>query len=379
MTPVERGLSGLVAAVDSSAGIPCWRRTTSLQGEHAAAMFREQARVRYTAAEISAGSWAYDRGRLYVGTFCGWAAFDLATLDCIWSERDLLPTGCDVKGLQPFEEQVTLLGYTRPQSFDSPRDWGAALYTGRVGFETTGAALPLPPGNWRMVRRMVGEHVYLYDVTEGFGVASYNRSGQVWAVPASKTRKVVPVSDGLACLGEDRLLVLTLDGRVLCDRVLPLSDTHEWTTISAGMQSGLVLGGFQRETRAFALAWMQEFSDTHPHISECPLGRVFAGEVICRYEDDEGGCGNDIHHVARIEPLTETTALVALGGDGEELGACEGAAALGVVHSDRPDNSWTTQIIDELDGVSGLLRLPDGRILVDLCGDMRIYERPPAS
>lgn len=109
-------------------------------------MFRERGRVQYATAEISAGSLAHNQGLLYAGTFSGWAAFNLETLDCIWSEPDLLPKWCDVKGLQPNGEQVTLLGYTRSQSFDSPGDWGAALYTGRVGVETSGTALPFLRG-----------------------------------------------------------------------------------------------------------------------------------------------------------------------------------------------------------------------------------------
>jgi hypothetical protein len=335
-------------------------------------VFQLTGSICYDEAEISAGSFAIGHSQLVVGTFSGWAAFDIVTSTCIWSEPHVLPPGCDVKGIQFVGEDVLMLGYTRQQSFEKPANWDARLLLGRAGAAVR-LVHDLPAGNWRMVRRVDGDRVYVYDVTEGQGLRSYDQRGLVWSVMMPDVRVVAPSTGGLVCLRAERLSILARDdGASVVELRLPDLERFCWTTASFDQFGTLIVGGYSRESKGFVIASVQAGRLETVQISEHPLQGVFSAQTVARAFEDEC-CGIDIFHVARIERLTRSSLLVALGGGGEELGACQSAAALGFVNLERPDEPWRTQVVDEHDGISGLVRTSERQLAIDFCGDLRFF------
>jgi hypothetical protein len=63
--------------------------------------------------------------------------------------------------------------------------------------------------------------------------------------------------------------------------------------------------------------------------------------------------------------------VVTLGGDGQELADYQSVCAAGILEMSKLDN-WTTQVIDSSDGASGLILAPDGGIVLDCGGTIRI-------
>lgn len=338
------------------------------------AMLREIARLRYREAEVSAGAMACDSVRLVIGTYSGCAAFDLGSLTRIWNVPDLLPPKCNITGVQLDQDDVILLGHMRSRSFAVPGDWGACLLAGRIGSDVH-LLRSLPPGSWCMVRRVVGKRVFLYDVSGSQGISAYEEGRLVWSASVPDARKIFPFGEHLLALGTERAWLLSRDGEVLRERALPALPRYSWTTAVEHRPGGLCLGGYDRRTKAFAVGYFDELGDPEPHITEHALDRVFSAARIERAMDDEG-CGMDIHHIARMEMLSSSTMLVALGGEGEGLGACHSASALGLIRVDAPGVPWVTRLVDEHDGTSGLWLLPGARVVVDFCGDIRIYALP---
>jgi hypothetical protein len=329
--------------------------------------------LKYESAEISAGSFAFDESRIVVGTFSGWAAFALDSLDCLWDAPSVLPKGCDVKGVQLDGDDVIMLGYRRAQSFSSPADWKAQLLAGSIG-GTTQPRCELPPGNWRMVRNIQGERVYLYDVSEGQGLRCYDRNGLSWSKASPHVRKLIAVGTRLLCIESEQLIVLESDGSFVNRESLPHLDRYEWTSATLTPVGSLVLGGYNRDSKDYAVA-LANAGTERVSIVQQPLEDVFATDVIENAAADEC-CGVDIFHVARIQPLEQNHLLLALGGGGEELGACQGASAVALLRADRLHEAWQTALVDTRDGISGMAVLSDGRLLLDLCGELRLYADP---
>ena len=302
----------------------------------------------YAAAEVVAGAFALADGRLAVGTYGGWALFDAATLSCLHSDTSLVPKGCSVTGIHFDGDDVIMLGYRRAQTFETPANWYGALMRARAG--SNGDVIhELPAGNWRMVGRRSGDQVILYDVSEGQGVYSFRSRGDSWSLPIAANR-AVPAPGCVLCLGDERYIVVSLDGVVVTERALPDLHRYCWTTLAAEPTGRVVLGGFHRSSRAYALAVVDD-QRSDP----------------CMVESDL------IFHVGRIEPIGADRYLLALGGGGEQLGACDGAGAVALVSTAAETATWQSQVLDRHDGISGMQVLPDNRVVCDFCGDLRVY------
>ena len=136
-------------------------------------LFRPAGTIQYDAAQMVAGAFAANDHQIIVGTYSGWATFDRQTLTCARSQPDLLPKGCGVSGVQLSGSEVFLLGQQRALASDNPPDWKMEILLAG----SSGATLrvhALPPGNWRMVRHVHGDKLYLYDAAAG--IVCYNRT-----------------------------------------------------------------------------------------------------------------------------------------------------------------------------------------------------------
>jgi len=181
----------------------------------------------------------------------------------------------------------------------------------------------------------------------------------------------------LLCIESEQVLVLEWDGSIVARQQLPHLERFDWTSATLSLSGSLVLGGYNRDSKDYAVALANAGTAT-PSVVQHPLGEVFATEVIENALADEC-CGIDICHIARIQALDRNHLLLALGGGGEELGACQGASAVAVLRADRFHDPWRAALVDTLEGISGMAVLSDGRLLLDLCGELRLYADPLAS
>ncbi len=333
-------------------------------------LFKLVQRLEYDEAEISAGAHACDTERLAVGTFSGWACFDLASFHCVLSQPAILPKWCDFNGIQFCGRTVLLLGNHKSQSLAKPCDWAFRIYV--AGLERSPETIcELPAGNWRMVRNVSGPCVYLYDVSEGAGVIGWNLHGKQWHVKGLDVTKAFFANEQLACLCKNKFVVFSLDGEVEHENCLPLLDEYCWTTMGADICDRLMLGGYRKESHAYVLTRISvSTGEIIGNMLEIPLDSVFTPDKIEDVALDEC-CGNDLFEVAKILPFKGDQFFLGLGGNGEGLGACQGASALAV--ADMADSSWHTQVVDLEDGISGLMMLGAEKLLADFCGDIRIY------
>lgn len=310
--------------------------------------------------DISPGAFAVGNRRVVVGTFSGWAIYDLPTLDLLASNAHALPSESLVIGVQWHGADVLMLA-------QQPGKTKELLALDQA--HTLRALHTLPSGDWQMVRHVSGPRSYLYDVTEGVGVVSYDRRGQCWRVAMPDVRKVMAAASQLLCLGRGRLIVLDDDGRVALTAALP--DTCTWTAATRMPDGSLLLGGHDKRTHDYALATLDRHGKLAGAVAQHPLASVFTAKTIrMAFADRE--CGLDLFHVARMYATGARTLVVALGGGGDALGASQGAAALAVVTLGERVQ-WQSCVIDTEDGISGFAPLADGRWLADLCGELRVY------
>jgi hypothetical protein len=111
-----------------------------------------------------------------------------------------------------------------------------------------------------------------------------------------------------------------------------------------------------------------------PVIIRISLTEVFTTEQIEAAICNEETCGADLFHVASISADQHGRLVLALGGDGERLGACQGACAIAVLDATSFDrlNVW---VVDASDGASGMLIAEDDGIVVSCCGSVHVL--PP--
>jgi hypothetical protein len=274
-----------------------------------------------------------------------------------------------VSGIQLDGNDVLLLGQQRSQSLEKPADWNMEILV--AGLDGNRRCVhKLPAGNWQMVRDVAGGRLYLYDTTENAGIACYDKTKLCWNAPTIDAVKAIKADARLLWLGLQRFGAIALDGRVQFERDLDRNEEFRWTTACGLTGGGIVLGGYTRASHAFALARLDQDGRPAEKIIEHPLDAVFPRDVIERALADDC-CGVDIYEVARLRVIDAETLVVGLGGAGETLGACSGASALGIVRLGAGE--WTTQVVDTNDGISGMVHLRDGRLLMDFCGNLRFY------
>ena len=107
----------------------------------------------------------------------------------------------------------------------------------------------------------------------------------------------------------------------------------------------------------------------------CIRDRVahFSEARIDRAREDGETCGYDLASVADMVVLDDDTVAVALGGDGDDLGACYSACVVGVLS--LASGRLVTQQVDDESGCAGLIKAPDGALLLDCGGALRVLRR----
>lgn len=322
------------------------------------ALFARESAAHVAPFELYPGALAVSGRRVIVGTLSGWAIYDLPNLALLASNARVLEDEGGISGVQWDGEDALLLAQHRAL----PKE---LLVLSQA--HTVTLAHVLPSGDWQLVKHAPGPHVFLYDVGEASGIVCHDREGQCWHTPMPDVRRVVAAGEHLLCLGRERLLVLARDGSITATITTP--GACAWTTATAGPDGELWLGGYDKVTHAFAVTRLDRrgTGEIHQH----PLASVFAAKTI-RAAFADADCGIDLFHVGRMYVTAPDTLLVALGGGGDELGASQGAAALGIVHLGERV-TWRTHVVSTEDGISGFAALGEGRWLVDLCGEMRVY------
>lgn len=324
-------------------------------------MFDRESAPHVAPFEICAGAFAVTDRRVAVGTYSGWAIFDVPTLGLLASQTHILPAEHGMIGVQWSGADLLMLA---PPIALKQELWVLD------SAHRAASIRALPAGNWRMTRHLEGEQLFLYDVTEGLGVACFDRGGQRWRVPMPDVWRVVAAAQRLLCLGRERLMVVDLSGQVLMTAALPKN--FGWTSVVMMPDRTLVLGGYDKVSHDFVLAPLDRGGAMTGELSRHPLASVFSAKTIRAAFADQD-CGIDLFHIGRMYSSAPGTLTMALGGGGDDLGACQGAAALAVVELGE-HASWKARVVDTEDGISGFTPLPEGRWLADFCGELRVYK-----
>lgn len=316
---------------------------------------------------VTAGAIAVSRDELAVGTGGGFARFTYPGLECNASLEGLWKEGC--YGIQFAGAGIMMLGHDVGQSFTKPADWDhALLHVDEHGHQRR---LALGPGNWTMVKGLYGTKAVVYDVSEGQGArgVGMGRAGRDWAIAREFRRIVSAGTESLLAMTDSTLVHIAVgDGRVIGEHDLPLLDRIKWTSVDAHAE-GFVLGGRDLERREYALAkWQPGGALT---LKSVPLSHVFRSSQIEAALADEDTCGADIFDVAALRVAPDGHLVVALGGDGERLGACQGACA--IAHADAASlELLQVQVVDECDGATGVLVAADGGVVVNCCDSLHV-------
>lgn len=317
--------------------------------------------------DVTAGAIAVSRNELAVGTSSGFARFTYPGLEGTASMEDVWKEGCS--GIQFTGAGILMLGQDIGQSFTEPADWGhALLHVDEYGHQ---CRVTLGPGNWTMVKGLRGTKAIVYDVSEGQGVrgVDMDRTGKDWAIAREFRRIVSAGTESLLAMTDSTVVhIAASDGRVIGEHDLPLLDEFMWTAVDAHA-GGFVLGGHDLKRREYALArWRPGGA---PALNCVPLSDVFQSSQIDAALADEDTCGADIFDVAALRFAPAGHLVIALGGDGERLGACQGACA--IAHADAASLQFLrVQVVDECDGATGMLVTEDGGVVVNCCSSLYV-------
>ncbi|HEV7507635.1 MAG TPA: hypothetical protein VGS07_22315 [Thermoanaerobaculia bacterium] len=322
--------------------------------------------IRTLDVESTAGAIAVSARALAIGTQDGYELFEYPSLERSDRVGGLWSEGCS--GIQFCEDGLVMLGHDVSQSFSHPADWDHSLLhlqtDGRVRRSLVG------PGNWNLVKGLQGSTAVIYDSTEGQGVKAVRVDDNIvqWTLPGEFNRVVRGSLDRLLALGDSALAVLAAEGAVVQECDLPLSTEVRWTAL-AEHAGAFVLGGYGCESRDYVMArWTPGGRPTQRVL---PMSDVFSRSTIERVLADEDCCGADLFHVAAIDLQTGGKVVVALGGDGERLGACQGACAVALFDPSTLE-LLQSEVINETDGANGMLLAPDGGIIVNCCGSLHV-------
>jgi len=322
--------------------------------------------------EAIAGAFSVGRGAIARATLTG---IDLIELEpgrsrATVRERIATPFAAQPWGVQLTPGGVVALGGEVSQARVEPRDWRMRLVWWSRAERAWRGEARLPPGNWRLVRGTADdERAVVYDVSEEQGVVGYDVDTRtaLWHAPLPSLWRLGRDGDGaLIALTRDRRL-FALDERsgvIFRQATLPLAATHAWTAAAPLDDDWLLLGGAHRERRAWVLARFRLSDEAVEPVAELSWSAVADEELVARCESDAEHCGFDLGDVANLV-VEGPRALVALGGDGEQLGACQSACALALVS--LSDGVLRVALVDRDNGSSGLAPLGDGCYLSD-CG-----------
>jgi hypothetical protein len=320
-----------------------------------------------------AGAIAVSHNELAVGMRGGFARFTYPGLERTASVEGLWKEECG--GVQFARAGIVMLGYDVSQSFAKPADWGHALL--HVDEHGHHRRVALGPGNWTMVKGLHGTKAFVYDTSEGQGAKGVeldsSSAGRDWAIAREFRRIVSAGAERLLAMTDSMLVEIAVgDGRVIGEHDLPLLDKVRWTAVDAHAE-GFVLGGQSLEQREYTLAKWQ------PHgalaLQNVPVGDVFQASQIEAVLAEEDTCGADIFDVATVRIAPDGHLVVALGGDGETLGACRGACA--IAHVDIASlRLLHVQVVDEWDGATGMLVAADGGVIVNCCSSVHVLAPP---
>lgn len=282
-----------------------------------------------------------------------------------------------VHGVQWSGADLVCLGSSARTSAQG--DWGVEVQwrESNGGEFRLGSRLGLGQGLWRQVKGVGGRCAYVYDALGSGGVVGIDAyAGRIaWhALEGERVRRLCRGREGFLVgltesMGGELVEIDLDDGKVGVRKALPKSETIEWTAAVCAGESEWILAGYARHSRDYRVA---AFSLAGRALEMLHASRVedhFPLAVVAYVASCEEDCGNDLHEVADlvwIQPRRRL--LVVLGGNGEALGACQGATAVGVLDLAAPE-SLVSQLLDDGSGCSGTCRDGDGRILVE-AGDV---------
>lgn len=324
--------------------------------------------------DASAGAFACDGARIAQGFFGG----RLLVRDAVDDDRGrvseaLFAYSCN--GVVWSDGALVCLGQDREifHDMDGVPGWDSRLV--RVdpdGLAVTGA-LRLPGGNWSLVRGSPRGLVVLHDTSFDQGVIAVDaaRMAVVWRMAAEAVHhpRWTPTGTMTALTRGAPHRCIEIDvagGNVLREVALPGAAT--WTAAVA-QRDGTVLLGSHIDARGHYLVAAWAWGGDPAVLWGSTPEACFTEQQLFVSRDDEC-CGNDVDQIADLAVNRDgSTALVAIGGDGDRLGACQGACRVGLLSLGT--GAFRSRLVDDSDGCSGVLPMDDGAWLVDCGGTLR--------
>ena len=317
--------------------------------------------------EITAGAIAVTPDAIAVGTYDGnYLLFERNSLKLIFRSLELFGASCT--GVQTCQGGVILLGQKISSNLSQPKDWQASLI--KTEENKLIRQLPLPAGNWAMVKNINSNLVCLYDRSEKQGIiaADLDKGCISWRAKHDPDSVSYEGQNELVALGDRLSIVDLVTGEAKNQFNLPESDAVIWTSAIC-TENSILLGGYTvcRTHFVFSL-WDKELNHNKARRAY-PLSRFLSEIQIERSMAEEDCCGVDIFRVAAMRSTVDKKHFIAaLGGDGESLGACSGYSLLAKI------DAHTLELLDFSflnlhDGVSGLLVTED-RAIVNACSSI---------
>jgi len=134
----------------------------------------------------------------------------------------------------------------------------------------------------------------------------------------------------------------------------------------------LLLAGYKPSRSDYVVARWSPVDNQFRKTVTYALEDFFSSELIKRHLDYEDDCGADIFEVASIRLVDDQSmAVLALGGDGERIGAHQSASAVAMLDTKTLSVNHFC-VVDEHDGASGLLLAPDGAIILNCCSSVHV-------
>lgn len=334
------------------------------------------------------GAMAFNGRYVCVGTDMGYAVLgypDLQALAnemvCEYDEEGGFPVYCDAMQMC----QETVLMFNSGKRCRLPDEWRVFLV--RVGSGEIEKTVGLPKGYWRVVNGLEGSEVVVYDWRRERGLAKFDIKSEnmVWTRSGFGLLSSVHYdhwSKSLLVLGRRGLLaeVSINDGIARNIVGLPQSTTIKWTAAAHLSDKLYAIGGFDRATRHYVLAIVDDRTggirvETRSYLDFFRENGDRCDRVLDRYagkenpyypnKDPDSQLDTDIDNVVAIFAGKDGAVWSVVGGTGmgwDHLSDISGCALLRT----RSDafGGWAHVTLSDFSGCASVLQLPNRELLI---------------
>lgn len=317
-----------------------------------------------------AGSFSFFKNLIAYGDYDGEInLLSYPSLEKICSVK-LFSNSCD--GVQISDDKIICLGTEVSQSLSKPSDWKATLkiLNQECKLEKT---IDLRAGNWNMVKNNFQNSVILYDSSEDQGAVCFdvNSGEKIWELHSGSFIRANLYDEELFLMshGQELFILNKNNGQLKFNKKLPDIDGIEWNS-AIPFQGHILLGG-NKKTKVFLVDW-DPVNDSAERLWKSKISDIFSEEIIMNSEDDED-CGYDLSNVSNLIWLSNKKLALIIGGDGERLGVCTSASAIGITEMSK-NIHFKFKLINPLEGNSGVGLVTNNKLLVDCGGTLKLLE-----